>query len=111
MIKELKDINTLLNYLGEKPSLILTEDVSLLSSYISFFEGFFLSLKLSKDIDLERDISSWYQKKVEFKAPNMNWFAQFKLINNDSLEEDKIKMFLSNIKEFYNDMLIRGSGR
>ncbi|WP_185290621.1 hypothetical protein [Chryseobacterium lactis] len=70
-------------------------------SYIVYFQGFFFSVGLCYNLDFEREISRWYQKRVKFKAPNMVWFDQFEHINKDFIEEEKIKKFLDTLEEFF----------
>ncbi len=72
-----------------------------LKDYIHFFEGVFYSLEFSYNVDFEREISKWYQKRIDFKAPNMNWFAQFEHINKDLSEIEKTNRFLDTLEDFF----------
>lgn len=72
-------------------------------NYVVFFEGFFLSLKLFDKIDIERKVSSWYQDKVEFKAPNMYWFDQFEFVHKDKSEEEKIFQLIACLQSFFKE--------
>ncbi|QXU50747.1 hypothetical protein KYG33_06830 [Chryseobacterium sp. D764] len=74
---------------------------AVLKDYIHFFEGVFYSLGFSYNIDFEREISQWYQNRTNFKAPNMNWFAQFEHVNKDLSEIEKTNKFLDILEEFF----------
>lgn len=93
----------LFRLLRNRPSMLIKGDVNSLSSYIMFFEGFFLSLKLFNDFDAEREISRWYQDQVDTKAPNMYWFAQFEMENEKLEEEGKINLLLDLLSDFFNE--------
>ncbi len=100
MINTDEKLNEIVDILLSNPSILIQSDTNEISNYISFLEGFFISLKVNNEIDYERKISKWYQEKVDFKAPNMNWFAQFKLINKEESEEKMISGLLNEIKLF-----------
>lgn len=70
-------------------------------NYINFFEGFLYGLECNYNINLERELSKWYQEKVKFKAPNMNWFTQFDHINENLSKEEKIAKLLDTLEEFF----------
>lgn len=97
------DINELFRLLRKRPEMLMKGDVNSLLSYIIFFEGFFLSLKLFKRIDIEREISRWYQNQVETKAPNMYWFSQFEMENKKIAEKEKIDLFLNLLSDFFTE--------
>ncbi|MCY1660760.1 hypothetical protein [Chryseobacterium sp. SL1] len=72
-------------------------------SYTIYFQGFFCSMHINCKINMEREISKWYQKRVKFKAPNMVWFAQFEHINKDLSEQEKIDSLFDTLEEFFTD--------
>jgi hypothetical protein len=96
-------IKELFTLLKKRPSMLIMGDINSLISYIVFFEGFFLSLKLFKNIDVEREISSWYQNKVKTKASNMYFFSQFELENKNLNEKEKIDLLLRLISDFFSE--------
>lgn len=97
-------INEMFRLLRNRPKMLVSGDIDSLLTYIIFFEGFFISYRISKNINLEREISKWYQQHVETKAPNMYWFAQFVLINKNKTEKEKISILLSDLEFFFNDV-------
>ncbi|MCY1660769.1 hypothetical protein [Chryseobacterium sp. SL1] len=72
-----------------------------LDTYIIYFQGFFCNIYLEHNIDIERELSKWYQERVTFKAPNMVWFAQFKHINESLEQKEQIEKFLNTLIEFF----------
>lgn len=101
----MREVITLIRYLRDKPELILSKgDINTFETYVSFFEGLFFCVKILKEVNIEREISSWYQDKVEIKAPNMYWFAQFDLVNEDKNEQDKIKLLLNQLEDFFTEI-------
>lgn len=71
------------------------------NSYVIYFQGFLYSFDCNTNINLERQLSSWYQSTVKFKAPNMSWFAQFEHINKNLIESEKIEKLLDTLEEFF----------
>lgn len=104
-----KKVVELIHIMKKSPGMVFFNGAdAILKDYIHFFEGIFYSLGFSYDVDFEREISQWYQDQVDFKAPNMNWFAQFEYINKDISEPEKINTFLNNLENFFlNNNLIR----
>ena len=90
-----------LKYMEHSSDLMVSGGSNSLQSYINYFEGFFLGIEMTYNFNIERKISQWYQDKVELKAPNMYWFAQFKLFNKDKSENEKISLFLKTLEEFF----------
>ena len=95
-------INELFRLLRNRPKMLISGDIDSILTYITFFEGFFLSYQISKNINLEREISKSYQNHVETKAPNMYWFAHFKLINKNETDKEKISILLNDLEFFFN---------
>jgi hypothetical protein len=101
-LKPQKDfIDFLFKTLKESPVLLMNEGSYGLQDYITFFEGYFLGVKMFTGIDLERQLSDWFQVRVNEKAPNMYWFAQFKWINEDKNEAEKIEALIDTIELFF----------
>jgi len=50
-----------------------------------------------------REISAWFQPRVEFKAANMIWFAQFALYYADKSDKEKIEIFIETIALFFEE--------
>jgi hypothetical protein len=91
-----------IQFIRKRPNMIFykaNENLSL--NYINFFEGFLYGLEYNNPIDLERELSKWYQERVKFKAPNMNWFAQFESVNENLSETEKIEKLLDTLEEFF----------
>ena len=82
--------------------MLMSGDPTLLDSYITFFEGFFISLKMVNGIDAERELSAWFQDRVEIKAPNMYWFAQLKQVERAKTEREQIDSLLDYLEQFLN---------
>ncbi|SHL92455.1 hypothetical protein SAMN05444360_1066 [Chryseobacterium carnipullorum] len=97
MVNEILDI---IKHIRLRPKMYFWYD-NTFYSYIVYFEGFIYSINLFYKLDLEREISRWYQQRVIFKVPNMVWFAQFEHINKDLSETEKIEKFLGILEEFF----------
>ena len=72
-------------------------------SYEAFWEGFFMAVKLTKGIVLERELSKWYQDQAyaQFNAPNMYWFGQFRLQCKEMNDQGKIQLLLQILSDFF----------
>mgnify|MGYP000521852997 CR=1 FL=1 len=97
------NINELFRLLRNRPAMLITGNLNSLASYIVYFEGFIISFKLFNNLNIEREISRWYQNQVEIKSPNMYWFAQFKMDYNKLNEEEKINLLLNLLSDFFNE--------
>jgi hypothetical protein len=92
----------LIHIIKRRPGMVFFNGANaFLKDYIHFFEGIFYSLEFSYNVDFEREISQWYQNQIDFKAPNMNWFAQFEHINKDLSKIEKINKFLDTLENFF----------
>lgn len=100
------EFNKYLNALRKHPSAILHGNLVSFENYANFLSGYITAIDVLKGINLEREISKWYQNKVSVKAPNMFWFAQFELVNKDKTEEQKIIILLDDLdifcREYFN---------
>ncbi|MBK1897377.1 hypothetical protein [Chryseobacterium paridis] len=93
----------LIHIIKRRPGMVFFDGTNaVLKDYIHFFEGFFYSLEFTLNMNFEREISKWYQKRTDFIAPNMNWFAQFEHINKDLIEKEKIEKLLNTLEDFFN---------
>lgn len=100
---ETKIIN-LLKIIERRPGMVfLNGSDAVFKDYIHFFEGFFYSLEFTLNINFEREISKWYQNRTKDKAPNMNWFAQFNLMNEKFTDREKTSSLLHHLELFFND--------
>lgn len=99
------DANTteLFRLLRNRPAMLMKGDTNSYLNYVVFFEGFFLSLKLFSEIYIERKVSSWYQNQVEFKAPNMYWFDQFDIVNENENDQRKIEFLITCLETFFKE--------
>ncbi|MGD1848451.1 MAG: hypothetical protein ACFB10_23920 [Salibacteraceae bacterium] len=72
-------------------------------SYEAFWEGFFMAVKLTKGIVLERELSRWYQGQAyaQFSAPNMYWYGQFRLQCKEMNDQEKIHLLLQILSDFF----------
>ncbi|MCT2407678.1 hypothetical protein NZD88_09030 [Chryseobacterium antibioticum] len=91
-----------IKYMRHRPKMFFWNDDTF-NSYIIYFQGFFYSFDCSTNIDLEREISGWYQKRVKFKAPNMSWFSQFEHVNKNLTEIEKIEKLLDTLEIFFKE--------
>ncbi|MFP3597737.1 hypothetical protein [Chryseobacterium sp. SIMBA_029] len=92
----------LIHIIKRRPGMVFFEGSNaVLKDYIHFFEGVFYSLEFALNVNFEREISKWYQDKVTFKAPNMNWFAQFDHINEKLSTEEKVAKLLDTLEDFF----------
>lgn len=98
-----KSLEVILQTIKLKPTMLMTSDPSIYSNHVSLIEGLLIGVKISSEMDIERQISLWYQNKVNLKAPNMNWFAQFNLINEGLEEKDRINLLINTLEEFLKD--------
>lgn len=86
-----------------KPELLQGMNNVSYDRHVSYFQGLFFGIKVTTKYDIERILSFWYQDRVCFKAPNMNWFAQFEQINMELSESDKKNLILATLKSFVED--------
>ncbi|WP_288445543.1 hypothetical protein [uncultured Chryseobacterium sp.] len=99
-----KKITELIHIIKRRPGMVFFNGTNaVLKDYIHFFEGFFYSLEFSSNVNFEREISNWYQKRTDFKAPNMNWFAQFDIVNEKFTDKEKISSLLYELEFFFKD--------
>lgn len=100
----------LIHIIKRRPGMVFFNGANaVLKDYIHFFEGIFYSLEFSQNINFEREISQWYQNRTNFKAPNMNWFAQFDSENEMVTDKEKISSFLYELEFFFKDYFSRES--
>ena len=95
------DIELIFVVLKERRHLLLSQGNGSIGDYITFFEGFFFSLRMCYDVDLERAISAWFQDRVTQKAPNMYWFAQFEYCYCEQEEETRTMLLLDTLEAFF----------
>lgn len=105
---KINSMRKLVELIKERPHLFFETKNDSIYLYINYFNGFFLALQLSKQQDLERQISKWYQERVVFKAPNMNWTSQFLLINKHKTDKEQIGLFLGTLIEYFEDNPVTG---
>lgn len=89
--------------LKTRPSMFFSDCTKKLLSYITFFEGVFITIHQTKHIHIERKISAWYQDKVLDKAPNLVCTFQFSNENKHIPEEESIQLFLDTIIQYTED--------
>lgn len=97
------DFKDLFDLLRKRPGMLFSVNQELLSTYIGFFEGFLIGIGIENRVNMERELSNWYQGQVETRASNMYWFAQFQMVNNMKTEKEKVAELINNIEEFFRE--------
>ena len=102
------DIDFLFKELKNRPAMLLTEGEFSVENYITYFEGYFFGVKMFTGVNLERELSKWFQNRIDEskRGRNMYWFSQFKWVHENKVEKELIEELVNTLEMFFQDKFI-----
>lgn len=90
-----------LNNFEKRPNVFLWGRKASFKECVYFLQGVISGLELATDVDIEREISAWFQAEFSQEGGNMNWFAQVEATYADLNDQERFEKMIELLRNFF----------